>query len=42
MMFLVELIDEFLLDSLVFPGNSGSPVILKPEISSIEGTPAIY
>jgi Trypsin-like peptidase domain len=29
---------SFLIDSFVFPGNSGGPVILKPEIASIEGT----
>jgi S1-C subfamily serine protease len=29
---------SFLLDSFVFPGNSGSPVIIKPEIVSITGT----
>jgi len=28
----------FLIDSFVFPGNSGSPVVLKPELSFIEGT----
>jgi hypothetical protein len=28
----------FLVDSFVFPGNSGGPVILKPEITSITGT----
>lgn len=28
----------FLVDALVFPGNSGGPVILKPEIFSIQGT----
>jgi hypothetical protein len=28
----------FLLDSFVFPGNSGSPVIIKPEIAAISGT----
>ena len=28
----------FLLDSFVFPGNSGGPVILKPEITAITGT----
>jgi hypothetical protein len=28
----------FLVDSFVFPGNSGGPVILKPEITSIQGT----
>jgi len=29
---------EFLIDSAVFPGNSGGPVFLKPEISSLQGT----
>lgn len=29
---------EFLVDGFVFPGNSGGPVILKPEAISIEGT----
>jgi S1-C subfamily serine protease len=28
----------FLLDAFVFPGNSGGPVILKPEITAIAGT----
>lgn len=28
----------FLIDASVFPGNSGGPVILKPEIASIAGT----
>jgi len=32
---------EFLLDATVFPGNSGGPVVLKPEIVSIEGTKPI-
>ncbi|MGA7075193.1 MAG: serine protease [Halobacteriota archaeon] len=32
---------DFLLDVLAFPGNSGSPVILKPEISGIEGATPI-
>lgn len=31
----------FLIDASIFPGNSGSPVFLKPEIASIEGTNAI-
>lgn len=30
--------DEFLVDSFVFPGNSGGPVILRPELSCISGT----
>lgn len=32
---------SFLVDSPVYPGNSGGPVILKPEIVSIQGTNAI-
>lgn len=30
--------DNLLLDAFVFPGNSGGPVILRPEIVSIQGT----
>jgi len=30
----------FLIDSFVFPGNSGSPVVLRPEIVSIQGAKA--
>lgn len=30
----------FLVDAFVFPGNSGDPVILRPEILSIQGTQA--
>jgi len=30
----------FLLDAFVFPGNSGGPVILRPEVTSIQGTPS--
>jgi S1-C subfamily serine protease len=29
---------EFLVDCAVFPGNSGGPVVMRPEITSIEGT----
>lgn len=29
---------SFTVDSLVFPGNSGGPVVYKPEIVSIQGT----
>lgn len=29
---------QFLVDSLVFPGNSGGPVVLRPEAGHIEGT----
>jgi len=28
----------FLVDSFIFPGNSGGPVVLRPELSSIQGT----
>jgi S1-C subfamily serine protease len=30
--------DGFLIDALIFPGNSGGPVVLRPEITSISGT----
>jgi hypothetical protein len=32
--------DSFMIDSLVFPGNSGGPVILKADINAIQGTAA--
>jgi S1-C subfamily serine protease len=35
---LISKSDSFLLDSFVFPGNSGGPVILRPEITSLSGT----
>ena len=28
----------FLIDASIFPGNSGGPVLLKPELASIQGT----
>jgi len=31
---------EILIDALVFPGNSGGPVFIKPELAGIEGTKA--
>jgi hypothetical protein len=31
---------SFVVDSLVFPGNSGGPVVIKPAVTSIQGTPA--
>jgi S1-C subfamily serine protease len=31
-------VKTFLIDAFVFPGNSGSPVVLKPESASIQGT----
>ncbi|CAM4273116.1 S1 family peptidase [Zobellia nedashkovskayae] len=33
--------NSFTIDSLVFPGNSGGPVIIKPESTSIQGTKAM-
>jgi hypothetical protein len=30
--------NTFMIDSFVFPGNSGGPVVLKPEAFSIQGT----
>ena len=33
--------ESYTVDSLVFPGNSGGPVIYKPELVSIGGTTAI-
>jgi hypothetical protein len=32
--------DVLLIDVLVFPGSSSGPVVLRPEITSISGTPA--
>ena len=29
---------DFLIDASIFPGNSGGPVLLKPELMSIKGT----
>jgi S1-C subfamily serine protease len=29
---------SYLIDAFIFPGNSGSPVVLRPEITSIQGT----
>lgn len=31
---------DYVIDSFVFPGNSGGPVLLKPELASIRGTKA--
>lgn len=33
--------NEFLLDMLIFPGNSGGPVIIRPEAVALEGTSKI-
>ena len=32
---------DFMIDSMIFPGNSGGPVINKPEIISVEGTKSV-
>jgi len=39
-----EIIEQakcFLIDASIFPGNSGGPILLKPEISSIQNTKAV-
>lgn len=36
---MVEKAESFLVDAQAFPGNSGGPVINRPEIVSIQGTP---
>ena len=33
--------NDFIVDSFVFPGNSGGPVVSKPEFASIQGTQSI-
>lgn len=38
---LAGLSDDFLLDILIFPGNSGGPVIIRPEAVAIQGTSKI-
>lgn len=32
---------SYLIDSKIFPGNSGGPVVFKPSIGSLEGTPPV-
>lgn len=34
-------VKEFLIDAVIFPGNSGGPVLSRPEVTSITGTKAI-
>ena len=34
--------NTFLIDANIFPGNSGGPVIIKPEMMSIQETKSIY
>lgn len=29
---------DYIIDAFVFPGNSGGPVIIKPELMAIQGT----
>lgn len=39
-----EIIEQtkcFLIDASIFPGNSGGPILLKPDISSIQNTKAV-
>lgn len=38
---LIKKSKAYLIDSSIFPGNSGSPVVLKPEVASLQGTTAI-
>lgn len=33
--------NEFLIDAFIFPGNSGGPVVTKPEVTAIEKTKAV-
>jgi S1-C subfamily serine protease len=37
---LISRSDIFLIDAFVFPGNSGGPVVLRPEITAVNGTAA--
>jgi hypothetical protein len=32
---------DFLVDATVFPGNSGGPVVIRPELASIKGTNSV-
>jgi len=38
---LANLQSSFLIDANIFPGNSGGPVVTRPEMSSIQGTSSI-
>lgn len=38
---IINLKKQFIIDSSVFPGNSGGPVVLKPTNISLEGTKAV-
>jgi hypothetical protein len=35
-------VKQFLIDATVFPGNSGGPVVTRPEITSIKGTKPLH
>lgn len=39
--FLDSTVNSFLIDSFIFPGNSGGPVVLRPEMVSLAGKAAI-
>ena len=34
--------NQYLVDAMVFPGNSGGPVISRPQLSSLQGTQAVH
>jgi S1-C subfamily serine protease len=38
---LAKITKNFLIDTTIFPGNSGGPIVSRPEIVSIEGTKSI-
>lgn len=38
---IIDLTHNFIIDASVYPGNSGGPVFLKPELSCLDGTKAI-
>lgn len=38
---IIESVESFLIDATVFPGNSGGPVFLKPELTSLVNTKAV-
>ncbi len=39
--YLVGSANEFLVDTSIFPGNSGGPVVSRPEVVAIQGTTAV-
>jgi len=38
---IIEQKKSFFVDASIFPGNSGGPILLKPEVSSIQNTKAV-